>query len=491
MKYLNYLFWYVIGIVFLIGLGYGFYYMYDSGMSVSVVMIIALYSVSVLFNLLIFAQIRHAEAKLSWIIVMTILPVFGHIIFIIFGKRYRGRMSRQNYLSKKTFKHEVLTHDKNISTIMKKQSNISKRGVYKANIELYDNGHEGFEKLFEDIKSAEKFIHIHYYIIKPGEIYEHFKSLLIEKAKQGVEVRFIVDDFGRWAMPWYEIKELRKAGIQVGIFGKVFFPFVGSENGYRTHRKMVLIDGTRIHTGGVNIADEYANLNKSFGLWVDFQTTITGEAVRSYSLLFIDDWKIVTEEELDIKKYLVKTTGGKSRSILVEDSPENVEPILENSLVSWIINAKKSITLSTPYFVPSNEIMSALKTAAQSGVKVTIYIPGKPDKKSVLIVSRYRAEELIEHGVVFKETQNILVHSKIGIFDNKYAYLGTANLDLRSLYSQFELLNLVEGPIVGKVNKLFKYYDEFSKDIEIHVHKSNSFKKLIVRIGVFIFSPLM
>ena len=465
--------------------------MYVSGLSISVVMVIALYSVSVLFNLLIFAQIRHAEAKLSWIIVMTILPVFGHIIFIIFGKRYRGRGSREKYLSKETFKHEVLTHKKEHSTIMKKQSNISKRGVYKANIELFDNGHEGFERLFNDIKKAEKFIHIHYYIIKPGEIYEHFKSLLIEKAKQGVEIRFIVDDFGRWAMPWYEIKELKEAGIQVRIFGKVFFPFVGSENGYRTHRKMVLIDGLRVHTGGINIADEYANLDKRFGLWADFQTTITGEAVRSYSLLFLDDWKIVTDEELSIEKYFVKTTGGKSRSILVEDSPENVEPILQNSIVSWILNARESITLSTPYFVPSQEILSALKSAAQAGVKVTIYIPGKPDKKTVLIVSRYRAEELIAHGVIFKETQNILVHSKIGIFDNKYAYLGTANLDLRSLYSQFEFLNLVEGPIVGKVNKLFKYYDEFSKELETGVSGKNTFKKIIIRIGVFIFSPLM
>ena len=491
MKYLNYIFWYVIGIVFLVGLGYGFYYMYSAGLSVSVVAIIGLYSVSVIFNLLIFAQIRHSAAKLSWIMVMTILPIFGHIIFIIFGKRYRGRMSRKKYLEKETFKYETKIGAKTSSNIMTKQSIMSNRGIYNADVALYDNGHEGFEKMFEDIKSAKKFIHINYYIIKPGEIYEHFKSLLIKKAAEGVEVRFIVDDFGRWAMPWYEIKDLRSKGIQVGIFGKVFFPFVGSENGYRTHRKMVLIDGERVHTGGINLADEYANLDKNFGLWLDFQTTISGEAVRSYSLIFLDDWKIVTHEELDIKKYFIKTTGGKSKSILVEDSPEVEEAIIQNSIVSWILNAKKTITLSTPYFVPSDEIISALKTAALSGVKVTIYIPGKPDKKTVLIVSKYRAHELSQYGVMFKETVDILIHSKIGVFDDKQAYFGTANLDLRSLYSQFEFLNFVEGPAVKQIKGLFEYYDKFSRDVDLSINKNKLLKNILIRIGVFIFSPIM
>ncbi|WKX02516.1 cardiolipin synthase [Candidatus Mycoplasma mahonii] len=464
--------------------------MFIIGLSRPLLIILSFYLLTLIFNLLILIQNRHSEAKLSWIIVMTIFPVFGHIIFIIFGQRYKNRISKNDYYKKETFKLEKF-NNKNDLIIQKKQSEISHRGIYSANIKIHRREQDIFNALFNDIKNANKFIHINYYILKPGEIYEHFKKILIKKAAQGVEIRFIVDDFGRWAMPWYEIKELEESGIRVAIFGKVYFPFIGSENGYRNHRKMVIIDGEKVHAGGINIADEYANLNKTYGVWLDYQSIITGEAVRSYSLLFIDDWQIVKKEKLDPKKYVLETTGGNSRNILVEDSPEINENIIEKSIVQWILNAEKSIKLTTPYFVPSHEIISALKTAAMSGVDITIYIPGKPDKKIVLIVSKYNASILSKYGIKFKETKDILIHSKIGVFDDCYAYFGTANIDLRSFYSQFEFLNLVSGPVIQEVNNLFEFYDKFAEDMVFKPINKFSLKGFLTRLAVFIFSPIM
>lgn len=487
MKKLNRTIWYFIGIAFLVIIGYLFYIMYQSGYSITLVALVALYSVSSFFNLILFSQNRHAGAKLSWLIVMTILPIFGHVIFVIFGQRYSGRIDFDIYKTKETFKHEK----KGIAglDIQNKQAKISNRSVYPADMQLYKTGSEGFKALFKDLKSAREFIHLQYYIIKPGEIYEQLKKILIDKVRSGVKVRFIIDDFGRWGMPWYEIKQLRDHGIKIGIYGRVRFPFISSENGYRTHRKLTIIDGKSVHIGGLNIADEYAHLNKKYGLWIDYQVKITGKAVRSYSLLFIDDWKMVTSESLNIKDYLKEDNFGKSKSILVEDSPEIKDPILQDSLVSWILNAKKTIELTTPYFIPTAEVFSALRTAALSGVKITIFMPGKPDKKLVLISSMNNAEILSKYGIKFKIAKNILVHSKLGIFDNQYAYFGTANIDNRSLYSQFEIVNLASGPIVQDIKKLISEYDELSE-----VYKFNKLPRIktrILRVIVKIFSPLM
>lgn len=487
MKRLGNAIWYTLGIAFLVIIGYLFYMMHEAGYSVTLVVLVALYSTSAFFNLILFSQTRHSGAKLSWIIVMTLLPIFGHIIFVIFGQRYSKRKSLEEYRKKDTFKYE----EKGVEglDIQKRQSSISKRGIYPADITLHRTGAEGFKALFEDLESAKEFIHIQYYIIKPGEIYEQLKQILIKKVKEGVEVRFIVDDFGRWGMPWYEIKDLRDKGIKIGIYGKVHFPFIGSENGYRTHRKLAIVDGVTVHTGGINIADEYAHLNKKYGLWIDYQVTITGKAVRSFSLLFIDDWKMVTGISLDIKKYLKEKDGGKSRSVLVEDSPEIVDPILQDSLVTWILNAEKSIKLTTPYFIPTEEVIGALRTASLSGVDITIYVPGKPDKKLVLISSMYNAERLTKYGIKFKVAKDMLIHSKLGLFDDKYAYFGTANIDNRSLYSNFETVNLVSGPIVKDIKKLMIEYDEMSNIKKFN--KTPRIKERFLRVFVRIFSPLM
>ncbi len=489
---------YTILIAALTAFGYGIYFMFDSNHSLAIILLLVLYFTSLIFTIALFVQTRHNAAKISWVIILAIIPVLGHLIFLFFGRRYSKRKELNVYRQKQTFTFERLDQkaskfieDESVSEIFQKQSSMSARGIYPADFEIYNRGNKAFEELFKDIKSAKKFIHLHYYIVKPGEIFEQFKSLLIEKASQGVEIRMIIDDFGRWALPWHMIKELKDHGIQISIFGKVRFPFIGSKNGYRTHRKMAIIDGKSIHFGGLNIGDEYANLSKRYGLWLDAQTKMTGKAVRSHSLLFIDDWKMLTDIQLNPAMYLLEGSGGSSTSVLVEDSPEVKTAVLKNSLLSWIYSAKKSITISTPYFIPTNEIIVALKTASLSGVDVKIYIPGKPDKKTVLVASHYWAYELMKFGVKFYKTNDILLHSKIGVFDGKYGYVGSANIDMRSLYSQFEALSLVAGPVVNELISVFKHYDQLSTPLAMESVKTNKITSRILRLYANIFSPIM
>ena len=494
MKFLSTALWWLIGLFILVGLGYGFYYMLSEGVGIWLLTLASVYILSVVFSLFLFTQKRHEAAKLSWLIIMITMPLFGHIIFFAFGRRYSKRKLQKEYLLKENFKYEVMKKNRTLSEDVEdffiKQQNVSKRGIYNADYKIFRSGIEAYKNLFKDLKSAKEFIHIEMYIFHQGEIYDEFKSIIIKKASEGVEVKIIVDDFGRWAMPWYEIKELAKKGIKVKIFNKVRFPFISSDDGFRSHRKMFIIDGKMAHIGGMNIGDEYASLNKMYGEWLDFQTKVSGEAVKSISLLFIQDWKDVSGKQLSFNRYLKKTTGGKSQSILVEDSPEIHEQILNDSIVSWISKAKNKVTLVTPYFIPTPTIFDAIKRAAQSGVDVTIYIPGRADKNYVMIATMFWVRQAAQYGVKFRLMNETIVHSKIGLFDDKVAYFGSANIDMRSSYSQLEFISLVSGPVVKDLNSVLASYKASSRPVVEKDFKASWIKTKLVRTYVTIFSPL-
>lgn len=489
-KYLYFGILYIIMVGFFVCVGYGFYLLFSLADALTFILI-AFYLVNLIFGAFIFAQKRQTQAKLSWLMIIIAMPILGAIIFLIFGTRFRGRISYNKYHEKETFTHEKL--EKIDDEFLSKQSFLSQRAVYETSAQLFNTGDKGFDALFSDIKNAKKFIHMQYYIIKPGEIYETFKYLLIQKAKEGLDIRLIVDDFGRWAMPWYEIKELRENKINVAIFGKVHFPFIGSSNGYRTHRKMTIIDGTIAHVGGINIANEYANISSEYGLWLDYQVKLSGGVVRSLELLFIEDWKYVKHEKLDVQKYIVShfTEKHNSQMVLLESSPEINEPILQNSILSMILSAKKSIVLVTPYLVPTPEIEAAIRTAALSGIDVRIYIPGKPDKKSVFVGTRSFAKTLTQTGVKVYEQSHMLLHSKFGIFDGENMYFGTANIDMRSIYSQFEFIIAAKGEIIQQFEKLIKEYELTSRLLKPNDFKMSWFRGRISRLYVNLFSSIM
>ncbi len=216
--------------------------------------------------------------------------------------------------------------------------------------------------------------------------------------------------------------------------------------------------------------------------------------MRSYILLFIDDWKLTTRQELSIEsslKYLDDQKEGSSTLVMVESSPEINSAQLKDSFISLIHNAKETIELVSPYFVPPIDVVAALRAAALSGVRVSLYIPGRPDKKTVLFASRAYARALMEYGVEVYELNNILAHSKIGIFDHKYAYFGTANIDIRSFYSQFEITNVATGKVVDDLQTLMKEYKVMAFQFKSLDVKIKRWKERLINLFVLLFSPLM
>ena len=478
----------------IVGVGFGLYFLIDDGDSIFMGIFIGFYTINLIATIVVFTQRRQTAGKLTWIIMFLLFPFIAHAAFALFGQRYKGRATQKEYRKRQSFKYEKyrkINLKTNVDIQLMKQSEISGRGIYKANLEMFSKGDEAFKELFKDLENAKKFIHLQYYILKPGEIFDHLKDILIRKAKEGLEIRLIVDDFGRWAVPWYEIKLLEKSGIQIQRYCKISFPFIDSHNAYRMHRKVAIIDGSIVHTGGVNVANEYANMNKKYGLWIDYQVRITGEAVRSYSLVYLDDWNTVSGEKIKPEKYLNEDNIGESKIVLIEDSPENNELVIQTSLLAMIHSAKREIVITTPYFVPTPEIFAALLTAVKSGVKLKIIIPGKPDKKTVMPVSKYYGRILARFGAVILQADNLLIHSKMGIFDNEYAYTGTTNMDARSMYAQWEFIQLITGPAVKEVKKAIDSYLKKTININEELLSTSKAKEKITRFYVNLFTPIM
>lgn len=457
--------------------------------------VIYLFSFFTMFHLLI--SERNANTKISWLFFIFLLPLLGALFYIVFGQKYKHRTSMKGYYerykdffaSQQKNQFDKIDNEKYLELI--ETSKLLDRPIVDCNMQLLIGGDEKFRELFKEMRKATKFLHIIYYILKPGEIFREFESILIEKSKQGVDVRIIVDDFGIWAMPSRDMKNLIDAGIQIYYFGKVHFPFLSSNNGYRFHRKIVIIDGQVVFTGGLNISDEYAHFSKKYGYWADVHTKLTGNIAQQYSLLFLQDWFINTKEKLNINTYApsVKSIKTNNKAVMVESGPDNWEAMSHKMLVKWIYSAKKSIKLTTPYFIPTPEVLLALKTASMAGVNVEILVPSKPDKKIVLMTTKFYAKILMKYGVKFIQLSHILVHSKFGIFDEKFAYIGTMNIDRRSFFAQFEVQTLICGNGTKKLVNLFNYYK--SKSTVMILPKDNKFVFIWKTFFIRIFSQLM
>ncbi len=477
-------------------IGASMYFLYQYVNSISFSLLISFYFINLIITWILFLQKRQTIEKISWLFLFVSIPFLGHIIFLLFGQKYKFRISRKEYYKKEDFNYEEKTkpkfQDKDIENIMQKISKLSHRSIYDSDIEYFSNGAYAIEKLFEDLKNAKKFIHLQFYIVKPGEVFEELKSILLKKVKEGIKIRMLIDDFGRWALPWYEIKSLKKEGIEIVIFGKVYFPFIGSYNGYRMHRKIFIIDGEICHTGGINIGDEYVNWSKKYGFWIDYQIKIIGKGIRTNSLLFLELWNSISKKKLDYKNYLNEKKCQKTSQILtIEDSPETDESLVEWTLINLILSAKKTITLVTPYLIPTEKLIEAIKIASLSGIKVKIFIPGRADKKFVLIGSEYYSKLLMKYNVKIYRTNNIFIHTKFGLFDNKYAYVGSANLDSRTFFYQWESIQITNGKIIESFKNEIKEYEKISSLLKNSDFKRNRIKNFIIKTYVNILTPIM
>lgn len=464
----------------------------------------------VIFTLHIISTQDNPSYKLAWIIPVLMFPIFGVLLYGIFGgNKIRRKLKKQIEVmhdetlmmlpSDKKIIEEIENEELDVATQVKYITNNSQFPVYKnTSTKYFSPGEKFFDQLILELKKAKKYIFMEYFIIAEGLMWNTILDILKEKAKAGLDVRIIYDDFGCFTtLPNKYFKELEEYGIKVIVFNKVV-PVLSAVINNRDHRKITVIDGHTAFTGGINLADEYINKKIRFGHWKDSAIMVKGEAVWSFTIMFLHIWTSQKNESLiDYKKYLPKINS----SFVFEDdgyvqpygdSPYDNELVGENVYLNMINKAKKYVYIATPYLIVDNELITALTIASKSGIDVRIITPHIEDKWYVHQITRSNYLQLIECGVKIYEYLPGFIHSKVVVSDDKVATVGTINFDYRSLYLHFECgVFLYKTKSISEIKKDYLETLKHSIKIEKADAKNVRWYNRLFRAILRVFSPLM
>ena len=436
--------------------------------------------------LMIVLEKRSPFKTIAWILVLILIPVIGLIFYLFFGQEYR----KQKLYSRKGIKG--LSQIRKLSTIQLREIehthlNLAPKAMEKINIirlllnnsnallttgnklKLLKNGTETFNSVFKAVEKARHHIHMEYYIYDDDKIGNKLKELLIKKKKEGVEIRIIVDDVGSWGLKEKFYNELRENGIEIYSFMEVRFPRLTSRVNFRNHRKILIVDGKVGFTGGINIADRYIEGNKKIGPWRDTHLQITGDAVACLQVIFAADWYFVINENLAGPDYFLPLSDKPGVPVQISASgPDSDWQSIDQAFFATIANARDYVYLTTPYLMPPQQLLAALKAAALSNVDVRIIIPEKSDARVSKWCSFSFIEELLEAGVKIYFYQTGFIHSKILISDDVFTTIGTTNLDFRSLETNFEVNAFIyEENFTQQVKKVFKTDLKNSRELRL------------------------
>jgi len=408
---------------------------------------------------IIFLERKNPSATLAWIMILFLLPVVGILFYFLFSQN----LSRKKIFKLTKFEEEVISSSlqtqiaemKNGSYVFTTEAAKNWKDMIRLNqvygrafftednkISIITDGHHMLDKLLEDIANARNTINIQYFIIKNDLIGRKFIEALTEKAKQGVEVRLLIDAMGGRQLSKRTacIRELMEAGGQVAFFFPPNFKFLNMKLNYRNHRKIVVIDGEIGYIGGFNIGKEYLGMKKKFGYWRDTHLRVLGGCVQDINARFLMDWRFASKEELVLSEAYYSTIikAGCTGVQIVSSGPDEGKSQVKRGYMKMITSARKNIYIQTPYFVPDNSILESLKMAAQSGVDVKLMIPCMPDHMFVYWATYAYAGELINSGArVFIYDKGFL-HAKTMVVDGQVASIGSANFDVRSFKLNFE-----------------------------------------------------
>ena len=444
------------------------------------------------------------EFKLPWIILILIFPIAGSFMYILLASDGYSRIEQQRFnnhleICKKYDNDDKLKDIKNREAYLQTKYLSSSNEISvcsNSNVTYYEIGQKFHVALLEELKKAEKFIFMEYFIVEKGEMFNPILDILKEKVKNGVEVYFMYDDFGcMTTLSENYYKELQKYGIHA-IPSIKFNPKLSNIHNNRDHRKITVIDGKVGFTGGINIADEYINKIVKYGHWKDTGVKIEGEAVANLTKLFLGSWNFQNKEMLDYDKYLnVKYKNIDNNGLVIPygDGPVPFynENVGKNVYLNMIHLAKKYVYITTPYLICDNELLNALRLAAKRGIDVRIITPHIPDKKAILLMTRSNYYNLIKDGVNIYEYESGFIHAKEFVCDDIFATCGTINLDYRSLTHHFECGTwMYNMDCIKNMKKDILETMEKSIEIDLEASKLKGFKKLLAEF-MKIYTPLM
>jgi cardiolipin synthase A/B len=474
--------------------------------------ILTFYSYVILTSILLILDNRESQSTFAWLFLFITLPFFGIFWYTLFGRNWkiiskRRRLINQmidrnlvkilNPLMKKERK-EIKKIQKNYPKYQTKLLELALRNsnsllTTRNDLQVLQSGHVKFKKLFSDLRSAKHSIHIEYYIWKEDAMTIALKNLLIQKAKEGLEIRIIYDAFGGFFLSRRYLKDLRTAGVEIYSYFNFISPLKFHTLNYRLHRKIVVIDGKIGYTGGMNLAKEYIDGGKRFPMWRDTHLRLEGDSAITLQAIFAVMWYNTTKKKLFSKKYYPLNHNIK-KNLLIQHStsgPDSKWEAVKQIFFQMINSAEKTVYIQTPYFIPDSSVIEALKTSALSGIDVRIMLTGIADKSIPYWAAFTYFEDILKAGVKIYHYKKGFMHSKTMIIDSRISTVGTTNMDIRSFRIDYQINSLIYDNKISKelTNDFFgdiKDSVEFTlkdyKDMNILIKFRNSIARLFAPV---------
>ena len=443
--------------------------------------------------------------KIIWIILLMFMPIVGFVTYMLWGNNKTPKYIKNKIEKEREQSKIILPVNESIYEQLKNENrkkevkyiyNVSKYPIYNnKEVEYYETGDKCYEKIKEDLKNAKKYILIEFFIISAGKMWDEIYEILKEKSKQGIKIYLIYDSLGSL------LKKPKKLNQQLEQININYIPFnpptplIRSYINYRDHRKIIVIDGDIAYTGGINIGDEYINLNSRLGHWKDSCARITGESIKNFIVMFFKQWNLNTKKRVDYKELIenITPTSESNGYILpYSDNPQNKTNPAQNTYINIINNAKKYVYIMTPYLILDNETSQTLINASLSGIDVRIMTPSIPDKKLVNACTKSFYGQLLEAGIKIYEYMPGFIHSKIVVSDDNVATIGTTNFDFRSFYLNYEC-----GIWIHNTKEEIKIKQDFinniqkCKEITLETWKNRKIDVKIMEAILRLISPLL
>lgn len=433
---------------------------------------------TILAIITVFSQPRDIEAIWAWLLVLTFLPVFGFIIYFLFGRKVTTEEIFDEETNKRLNRREIVRSQyqrlEDTGYLVEGNESVGQEqlvNLFFSNaaapyqpgneVKLLDDGEEKFDLLLEDLRQAKEYIHMIYYIFRDDGIGSEIIEVLEEKAAQGVDVRLMYDALGSRGLRSKSFKQLRANGGKVyRSFGQKTFLLNPNIN-YRNHRKMVIIDAEVAYTGGFNVGDDYLGKYEHMGYWRDTHIRFRGPAVNSLEAVYVKDWNASCDEEdrITVREsyFRDQEERGDVPMQIVDSGPDSRSESIKNGYMKMITMAKKRVNIQTPYLIPDEPLNEAIKIALASGVEVNIMIPNKPDHPFIYDATLYYAQELHHSGADIYIYDNGFLHSKTITVDGEIVSIGTANFDYRSFKLNFEVNSFMySSELASAHDKIFE-----------------------------------
>lgn len=441
---------------------------------------------------------RTAQSAIAWTVALITFPWVTLILYAIFGRnKFHGYVTLRHAQSAATAHLlERLQQEASAKDVMRTALNSNQHAfvsLAQMPITRYNrcrlllDGQTTFEQIFGGMEKAVRFVLVQFYIVHDDELGRELKKRMIQKAREGVDVYFLYDEIGSFDLPQSYIGELRRAGVAVSAFHSTKGRANRFQINFRNHRKIVIVDGIIGYVGGHNVGDEYISSHEKFGAWRDTHVEVEGPATMAMQFAFIEDWYWATGTLPGLQWPLQKVADGKDEVLVIPSGPADVLETCGLMFLHAIHSARERFWMATPYFIPDDKLLAAMKLAVLRGVDVRIILPEKPDHRLMHLASFANYERLIPVGIRMFRFKQGFMHQKVFLVDSECAAIGTANLDNRSFRLNFEVTLLNYNPtFIRQIEKML--VDDMARcrpvTLEDYTRRSIFFKFAVKAVGL-------